>query len=48
MCSRLLGLEVCSMMLFGTNGWEEDDIRALLDKVKREVQDPALRGYAKV
>ncbi|RMJ14722.1 hypothetical protein CDV36_005639 [Fusarium kuroshium] len=42
------GLENWTMMLFGMCGWKENDTRALLDRVKMEVQDPLLRSYAKV
>lgn len=42
------GLENWTMMLFGLCGWKENDTRALLDRVKMEVQDPLLRSYAKV
>lgn len=42
------GLENWTMMLFGMCGWKENDTRALLDRVKMEVQDPMLRSYAKV
>ncbi|CAM1506127.1 Fc.00g057680.m01.CDS01 [Cosmosporella sp. VM-42] len=42
------GLENWTLRLFGMCGWEERDTRALLDRVKREVQDPLLRSYVKV
>ncbi|UPL00558.1 hypothetical protein LCI18_011492 [Fusarium solani-melongenae] len=42
------GLENWTMMLFGMCGWKENDTRALLDRVKMEVQDPMLRSYGKV
>lgn len=35
-------------MLFGMCGWEEHDTRALLEEVKKEVQDPMLRSFVKV
>ncbi|KAH6885243.1 S-adenosyl-L-methionine-dependent methyltransferase [Thelonectria olida] len=42
------GLENWTLMLFGTCGWEEKDTRALLDRVKQEVQDPGLRSNVQV
>ncbi|KAM5349096.1 hypothetical protein ACJ41O_008919 [Fusarium nematophilum] len=41
-------LENWTLMLFGRGGWQEKDTRALLDRVREEVQDPMLRSYAKV
>ncbi|KAK7414454.1 hypothetical protein QQX98_006733 [Neonectria punicea] len=42
------GLENWTLMLFGICGWEEKDTRALLDRVKKEIQDPSLRSNVKV
>jgi hypothetical protein len=42
------GLENYSMALFGSAGWDEANIRALLDKVRAEIADPGLKGYGKV
>ncbi|KAG5657431.1 hypothetical protein KAF25_005995 [Fusarium avenaceum] len=42
------GVENWTLRLFGLNGWEEKATRALLDRVKAEIQDPLLRSLAKV
>ncbi|POR32354.1 Uncharacterized protein TPAR_07438 [Tolypocladium paradoxum] len=42
------GLENWTLMLFGKAGWDEDDTRALLERVKDEVRDPGLRSYVKL
>ncbi|KAF4956934.1 hypothetical protein FSARC_11451 [Fusarium sarcochroum] len=42
------GIENWTLMLFGWGGWEEKATRALLDRVKGEMQDPMLRSLAKV
>lgn len=43
-----LGLENWSLRLLGLGGWEESDARALLEKVKQEVQDPLMKSCVKV
>ncbi|CAG7561186.1 unnamed protein product [Fusarium equiseti] len=42
------GIENWTLRLFGLGGWEEKATRALLDRVKGEMQDPMLRSLAKV
>ncbi|KAF5020399.1 hypothetical protein F66182_7571 [Fusarium sp. NRRL 66182] len=41
-------MENWTLMLFGKAGWEERDTRALIDRVKSEMQDPLLRSAVKV
>ncbi|KAM0493908.1 hypothetical protein ACHAP8_008931 [Fusarium lateritium] len=42
------GIENWTLRLFGKGGWEEKATRALLDRVRGEMQDPMLRSLAKV
>ncbi|KAF4437984.1 trans-aconitate 2-methyltransferase [Fusarium austroafricanum] len=42
------GIENWTLRLFGLGGWEEKATRALLDRVRAEMQDPMLRSLAKV
>jgi hypothetical protein len=42
------GIENWTLRLFGLDGWEEKATRALIDRVKAEIQDPLLRSLAKV
>jgi hypothetical protein len=42
------GLENYSLAVFGKAGWKEADIRAMIEKVMIEVNDPSLKGYGQV
>ncbi|KAI5456435.1 hypothetical protein BGZ63DRAFT_367028 [Mariannaea sp. PMI_226] len=41
-------LENWTLRLFGLCGWKEEDTRALLERVKQEIQDPGLRSNVQV
>ncbi|KAG7422367.1 S-adenosyl-L-methionine-dependent methyltransferase [Fusarium sp. MPI-SDFR-AT-0072] len=42
------GIENWTLRLFGLGGWEEKATRALLDRVREEINDPMLRSLGKV